>query len=271
MRTMKTSLLAPLFAALVFTGAARSENPDQPRHDGAPSDAPSPERLRRRLEELHRDGKHEEAERLQRHAREMWEQHRGDFQSKDREEAHDGRPSGSPGEREAHLAEAAKHLHAAGINVSPEMLEHLGHRAPGMHGHRSPGEHAERAGGPPPFAPKGGPAPGADAPLEAMHNEIRALARQVQELRAAVPRQHGGEPNRADHDGNTRRPEGGEQHRERGVAPGAAPERHEAPARTEGDRHDSRPRDARPPNAPGNPPPHEDRPQGEAPVPPPAR
>jgi len=274
---MKTPILVPLFAALVFTGVARSENPGQPHPDGPPPAGPMAERLQHRLEELRRDGKNEEADRLQRHAREMWEHHRGNPQGGRREESHRGMsmPPVSPGERADHLAEAAKHLRAAGIEVSPEMLERLGHRAPGKMEHRwpgSPGEGGGSASGQPPFLPRGGPAPGAGAgsPLEAMHHEIRTLARQVQELRGMIQHQRGGEPNRGSQDRNFQRPNDaehrgdrarGEQHRDQPAAPEAAREHRDGQPRHQGD---DRPRGE------GNPPPHGDRPHGDAPVPPPA-
>ena len=278
---MKAHILVPLFAAFVFTGMARSETPDKPRPDGPPPAGPFAERLKHRIEELLREGKKEEAERLKNHAREMWEHQRGNPQGEHREDAHRGMPPGSPGEREAHLAEAAKHLHAAGINVSPEMLEKLGQRFAGKQGHRQPGSPGERGGsaaGRPPFPPRGDAAPAAGAPLEAMHNEIRTLARQVQELRAMVQREHGGEPSRGERDRGVQRPNEGEhrgdkpqgEHRpDHPAAPEAARERHDGPARPLGD---DRPRgEGRPLNPPGNPPPHGDRPHGDAPVPPPAR
>ncbi len=267
---MKASLLAPLFVALVFTGTAHSQNPDQPHRDGPPP-GPMTDKLRHQIEELNRDGKHEEAERLQHHAREMWAQRQREFQTQHRDDSHRSGASGSPGERETHLAEAAKHLHAAGINIPPEMLERLAHRSSEKMGSRSEGsradgprfegsrgEHSESAH--PPFPPKS--APGAGAPLEAMHNEIRTLARQVQELRGMMQRQQGGEASRKEHD--VKRPIEGE-HRDRPAAPR---EHGDGQPRPQGE---DRPRgESRPLNPPGNPP-HGDRPHGDAPVPPPTR
>jgi hypothetical protein len=241
---MKARILLPLFAALVFTGTARSETPGQPRPDAPPPDAPSPERLRHRLEELRREGKNEEAERLERHAREFFEKHRANPPGERREESRRGNPPVSPGEREGHLAEAARHLHAAGINVSPEMLERLANRARGKfaaHPPVAPGsrsEHADRAPVRPPFPPRGEVAPGAGSPIDALHNEVRALAKQVQELRNIVQREHGGA-----------RPEQRADRPHPPLPPGAERER--------------RGPDLRPPG--------EDRPRSDAPFPPPPR
>ena len=296
---MKAHLLAPLFAALVFTGTAQSQNPGQPPHDGPPPGGPMAERLKHKLEELRREGKNEEAERLERHAREMFEKRGGNPQGGHREGSQGGSPGGNPGERAAHLAEAAKHLNAAGIHVSPEMLEKLGHHFDGNRHERpnfshgspgSPGEHPGGGPGRPGFPPQGNAGPGAGSPMEAMHNEIRTLARQVQELRGMIQRQH--EPTRAgEHRGDQgnvprsrgdapqgehreqgfRQPNAGEQHGDRPGAlgaPGGGREHRDGAPQPQGEHH---PRgDARPVNPPGNPVPPQNRPRGDAPVPPPA-
>jgi len=301
---MKARFFIPLVSALIFTGIARSQTPDQPRPDGPFPPGPMPERLRHRLEELHRDGKHEEAEHLERHVREMWGHRRGDGQGMTHGNPPDVRgaeprppmPPASPGERAGHLAEAARHLHAAGIDVSPEMLEKLGHRSDGQMRRApiSPGPAGERRGmveGRPPIPSAGGPGPGVGSPLEAMHGEIRALARQVQELRMMVQQQRGGQgpalrpgdAKRGDAPGQEfRRPDGGEQRGERAQgeprrehcgSPDAAPEHREGPGRHHGPGDgENHPRgEGKPSNPPGNPPPHADRPPGDAPVPPPAQ
>ena len=214
---------------MIFAGTARSQSPGQPRPDGPPPSRPMAERLKHRLEELRRDGKQEEAERLERRVREMRERLREKPQGERRGESRRGTPAVSAGEREGHLAEAAKHLRAAGINVSPEMLERLAHASAGRmkSGHQSswgPSRwgRTDSAGGRPSFAPKagaefgGGPrlnamhrrsdrssgrpevppmgkmAPGAGWPMDAMHNEIRMLVKQVEELRAMM-QERGGE------------------------------------------------------------------------------
>ncbi|MEO6741379.1 MAG: hypothetical protein ABIP20_14110 [Chthoniobacteraceae bacterium] len=279
---MKAHLLAPLFAALVFTGTAQSENPGKPPHDGPPPGGPMAERLKHRIEELRREGKNEEAERLERHAREMFAKRGGNPQGGH----HEGSPGGNPGERAAHLAEAAKHLNAAGIHVSPEILEKLGHRFDGKkherrdfsHGsprsHGSAEEHSSGMPGRPGLSPQGNAGPGAGSPMEAMHHEIRMLAKQVQELRGMVQQQRGGQPNRGPHEpakageDHGARPQD-EARRDRPAAPtapGGAREHRDGVPQPQGEHH---PRgDARPLNPPGNPVPPQDRPRGDALVPP---
>jgi len=196
---MKARSLLPLFATLVFTATARSESPGQPRPDGSLPGGPMAERLKHRLEELHRDGKHEEAKRLEGKASEMWERRRGNAPGGHRAGPPAGMPPVNPGERAEHLAEAAKHLRAAGIPVSPEQLERMAGKA----GERMTPRPPFKPGGGPgagsgsspwhrPFQPMSKPAPGGGSPMEAMHDEIRALAKQVQELRAIVQGQRGG-------------------------------------------------------------------------------
>lgn len=291
-RSMKTHILVPLFAALVFTGMARSENPGQPQPGGPLAGGPMAEHLKQRLEELRRAGKHEEAGRLERHAKEMWEhqggnpqgERRGNPPGERREESHRGTSPANPGERAAHLAEAAKHLRAAGINVSPEVLEKLGHRSDGKTGNRpsgSPGDHPSSGQGRLALPSKGGPAPGAGSPIDALHGEIRALARQVQELRGMVQQRRGGDPSggnqgRGVHSPNDGEQHGdkarGEQHGNRSAAPGASREHRDGPVRPQGDKGDNRPRgEARPSNPPRNPPAPANRPQGDAPDPSPGR
>ena len=295
---MKSHLLAPMFAALIFTGAARSENPGQPRPDGSPPGGPMAERLKGRLEELRRDGKREEAGQLERHAREMWQKQRGNPQGEHRDGSPGGTPPGKDGERAGHLAEAAKHLNAAGIRVSPEMLERLGHKFGGRHESRPPlagGSPGDRSsGGPsrPPFSPREGAGPGAGSPIEAIHKEIQTLAKQVQELRTMVQQQRGGgpgvrppeqrrdgQPNPGPQSPGVRRPDGGghraeqpqaEARREHSPAPGAAGERREeARGHDVGNPGARRPQTEGRESRPANPP--VDRPRGDAPAPAPAR
>ena len=99
-------------------GPARPDAPAQARKDGGfPAD-----RLKARVEALRREGKGEQAEQFAKHAREMWEKRRSEFRG-GRGESHAGthgdRPAQNSGDRAMHLAEAAKHLNAAGIHVSP--------------------------------------------------------------------------------------------------------------------------------------------------------
>ena len=156
---------------------ARHEAPGQARKEGAFQGGPIADRIKGRMEQLRRDGKGEQAENFAKHAREMWEQRRGNAQGKGGAESHGDKPAVSPGERAGHLAEAAKHLRAAGINVPPEMLEKLGQRAGAQGGnhpwfsHRSPqspGDHAAR----PQFPPKDGAAPNAGSHFDAMRKHF---------------------------------------------------------------------------------------------------
>ncbi len=244
---------------------ARHEAPGQARKEGAFQGGPIADRIKGRMEQLRRDGKGEQAENFAKHAREMWEKHRGNPQGKGGAESHGDKPAVSTGERAGHLAEAAKHLRAAGINVPPEMLEKLGQRAGAQAGnhpwfsHRSPqspGDHAARPQFPPKDGPAPGgsrvdamhsrsggmpqrpafshpanPAPGAGTPSDSVQNQIRALAQQVQELRAMLQQQHGGMPNPGPQGGGRPHAEG------------------------------------RPQNPPGNPAIPGDRPRGDAPQP----
>ena len=251
-----------------------------------------------------------------------------------------------------HLAEAAKHLRAAGIPVSPEMLEKFSQRSSGKPGehpwfsHRgqsdggSPGGFGERphfpskdgaapagaprfdamqkhfgsrfgrpgfppapgmgAPGQPPVphmpgtAPEGprvnamhrgfggmqgmherqapspgaNPGPGAGPAPDAVQNEIRALAKQVQELRAMI-QQRGGAQNPAPmpRGGGFQSPDSREHHAAPGApgAPGANPERRDFPQRAPGEHH---PRtEGGHPNPPGNPAIPGERPRGDAPQP----
>ncbi len=255
---------------------ARHEAPGEARKEGAFQGGPIADRIKGRMEQMRRDGKGEQAENFAKHAREMWEKRRGNSEGKGGSRAHGDKPAVSPGDRAGHLAEAAKHLRAAGINVPPEMLEKLGQRAGAQAGnhpwfsHRSPqspGDHAAR----PQFPPKDGAAPGASSRVDAMHsrpgvmpqrpaflrpanlapgagapsdsvqNQIRALSQQVQELRSMLQQQRGGMPNPG--------PQGGAVHRPN---PG---EHHDNPGRPHAE--------GRPP---GHPPiPGDDRPRGDAP------
>ena len=323
---------------MVLTGTARSQSPGQPRPDGLPPggpDGPMAERLKHRLEELRRDGKKEEAERLERRAHEMMAFRHGNPQGERREESPRKTAAVNPGERERHLAEAAKQLREAGINVSPEMLERLGHRGGGtvnshsrnsnpmnLRSQSSSGSHNAWAGGHnawaggapwqdqfmqhrvgkafgagprvntmhtrsgspsgrPGVPPAGSIAPGAGSPLDAMHNEIRVLAKQVQDLRSMMQPPHGGEASRGSQGPVVRRPNLGEpraqepqteQRWNRQGAPGApdmSGGHREGPARPpSGDRPRA---EAGPSHPPGNPPPPADRPRGGAPFPPPGQ
>ena len=334
-------------------GPARLDAPSQARKDGASPGGQMADRLKGRIEQLRREGKGEQAEQFAKRAREMWEKRRGESASGGRGESHGDKHAPKSDERAAHLAEAAKHLNAAGIHVSPEMLGKFGQKSSGKSeqhpwfSHRSqrsegsPGGFGERphspsndgaapgagsrfdamrkhfgsaSGRPPfppapgagspgqhPFPPKGAPspegpqgprvnamhrspggmpghqpvppqanrAPGA-GPSDSVQNEVRALAKQVQELRAMIQQQRGAAPNAAP------MPQGGGGgfHRPDFRAPQAAPgglganrEHSGFPQRPSGEsRGDNHPRsEGRPSNPPGNPAIPGDRPRGDAP------
>jgi hypothetical protein len=71
------------------------------------------EMAKRRIDELHKAGKHEEAAQLERRLREAGEQ-RGDAERKE---------SGGDAERREHAKEAIRHLHAAGMHEPAERVE----------------------------------------------------------------------------------------------------------------------------------------------------
>ncbi|MCX6981340.1 MAG: hypothetical protein NTV08_11395 [Verrucomicrobia bacterium] len=291
-------------------GPARPDAPAQVRKDGPFAGGPIAERLKGRIEALRREGKGEQAEQFAKRAREMWEKRRGGLAGGDRGKSYGDKPAPRSDERAAHLAEAAKHLNAAGIHVSPEMLEKFGQKSSGkperrpLFSHRlerpagSPGGFGERRH----FPSKDGAAPGTGSRIDAMHrgpdgmpghhpappqanralgagpssdavqNEIRALAKQVQELRAMIQEQRGGAPDAAP------MPQGGGGafQRPHFRAPQAAPggpganRKHSGfPQRNPGEsRGDNHPRsEGRPSNPPGNPAIPGDRPRGDAPQP----
>ncbi len=329
-------------------GEQKSAAP-QARKEGKFGEGQMADRLKGRIEQLRRDGKGEQAENFAKNARAMWEKRRGGQAGADHGKPSGDKPPQKSGDRAMHLAEAAKHLTAAGIHVSPEMLEKFGQKTSGKpeqhpwFSHRSqsaagsPGGFGGRthfpskdgaapgagsrfdamrknfggaSGRPPfppapgaglpgqhPFPPKTGPAPEgpqgsrADAmhrgpggmpervsppqPIRApgagasdsVQNEIRALAKQVQELRAMIqqqPRAGAPAPMPQAGGGGFQRPQFHAP--QAGPAdPGANREHRDAPQRASGDNH---PRgEGRPPNPPGNPAIPGGRPHGGAPQP----
>ena len=255
---------------------ARPDAPVQARRDGPFAGGPIAERLKGRIEALRREGKGEQAEQFAKRAREMWEKRRGGLAGGDRGKSHGEKPAPKSDERAAHLAEAAKHLNAAGIHVSPEMLEKFGQKSSGKPERRPLFSHRlERPAGSPghhPAPPQANRAPGAGPSSDAVQNEIHALAKQVQELRAMIQEQRGGAPDAAP------MPQGGGGafQRPHFRAPQAAPggpganrEHSGFPQRNPGEnRGDNHPRsEGRPSNPPGNPAIPGDRPRGDAPQP----
>ena len=141
----------------------------------------SPERLekvRHEIEELHRAGKHEEAEQLK---------HRIAESIAHKKEA----PQPKEGEGPAkirHVMEAIKHLREAGLNEPAEGLEKL---ARGMREQFEHREQAEKSRKPEP-GPKGEPSRKADKPrpqgdeLHMMREQMEKMAHAIEELRAQV-------------------------------------------------------------------------------------
>ena len=100
---MKTPLLLPLFAALVFATASPAQDSDKPR----PEAQEKMEKAKHRIEELRNAGQNDEAAKLEQRLREEM-----------------GR-QGEPPERMRHIAEAIKHLRAAGMNEAAERIEQM--------------------------------------------------------------------------------------------------------------------------------------------------
>ncbi len=67
---MKSRNLITIIAALAYTGAAYSQTPDQPRPDGPRPDAAMADRIKSRIEQLRKDGKNEEADRMEKRVKE---------------------------------------------------------------------------------------------------------------------------------------------------------------------------------------------------------
>lgn len=153
-------------------------------HEGKPGfEKGAPERMekvRHEIEELHRAGKHEEAERLEHRVKEAME-HRKEAPSK-----------GAEGpEKLRHVAEAIGHLRAAGLNEQAEGLEKIARKLHEDIEHREHADqerHAEKHGkdGPPRKMEKPGQPPGNE--LHAMREQIEKMARSIEELRAQVNR-----------------------------------------------------------------------------------
>lgn len=143
--------------------------------DGRPGiNGGAPERLekvRHEIEELHRAGKHEEAEQLKRRVAEAMEHKR----------APEPKRASAPKEgdgpaRLRHVAEAIHHLREAGLNEQAEGLEKI---ARGMHEQLEHREKEERSRN------DGKPRPPANE-LRAMQEQIAKLAHAVEELRAQI-------------------------------------------------------------------------------------
>ena len=100
---MKTPLLLPLLAALVFATVSPAQEPENPR----PEAQQKLEQAKRRIQELRTAGKNEEAGQLEQRVREEM-----------------GKQGGQP-DRMQHIAEAIKHLRAAGMNEVADHIEQM--------------------------------------------------------------------------------------------------------------------------------------------------
>lgn len=136
-------------------------------------------RARHEIEELHRAGKHEEAEQLKHRIAEGMEH---------KKQAPQPTKEGEGPARLRHVMEAIKHLRDAGLNEQAEGLEKL---ARGMHEKFEHHEHAEKGR-------KTGPGPEGEQPrkgdkphpagneLHAMREQMEKMAHAIEELRAQL-------------------------------------------------------------------------------------
>ena len=100
---MKTPLLLPIVAALLCAASSPAQESDKAR----PEAQEKMEKAKRRIEELHAAGKHDDAVRLEQRLHE------------------ETACQGEQPERLRHMAEAIKHLRAAGLNEAAERIEQM--------------------------------------------------------------------------------------------------------------------------------------------------
>ncbi len=137
-------------------------------------DGEKPEQLshmKAQIDELHRAGKHEEAEQLKR-------KFQGEFMARH----HDGKHPASPqAERLEHLMEAVKHLRAAKINEPAEQLERMADKM------REDLEAQKRAEAGHPMKHHDGRMPGeAAGQLQAIREQLEKTNRKIEELDARL-------------------------------------------------------------------------------------
>lgn len=141
-------------------------------------DAGRLEKARHEIEELHRAGRHEEAEQLKRHVAEGRASGRG------------GQPTEAEGPAKLrHIMEAIHHLREAGLDEPAEGLEKLAHKLR-EDVERREREHAGR--GREPEKHDLAPRPPAGE-MHAMREQIEKLGRAVDKLRAQLNRRGGSE------------------------------------------------------------------------------
>lgn len=132
--------------------------------------------MRAEIEELHRAGKHEQAEELRKKFMgDLMAQHHGPKKEMPHKEP------GSGEERLEHLMEAIKHLRAANLNEPAESLEKLaGHMKEEMAAHkRAEQEQREH--------------PRAEGELRELREQVQKLSHTVEELRGQLKRAPGDE------------------------------------------------------------------------------
>ena len=207
---MKPIQLLPLFAAFVFVTGLQAQHPDQPRaeaeqlfekakhakaegrneeadeltrrakglqsepKEGNPS-KPGIDKLgmaKHEIEELHRAGKHEQAEQMERRLAETM---RG---------KHEQRTKGGGGspDRLAHVGQAIEHLRAAGLGEEAGHLEQVAHRMQEEMAHRG----HESAGG----KPGAEPMREMQEHMQQLSGQLQKMARGIEELRGEVKDLH---------------------------------------------------------------------------------
>ena len=157
---MKLILLLTLFAAVPLTSPIFAEDRDPARGGGEKL-----EMVKRKIDELRKAGKHDEAERL--------EAERLGHGRREAGEKRDGaaRKEGALDEQQRqHVGEALKHLHAAGLHEQAERIEQM-LRGSGTQAEHAAREHREKA-------ERSGPEA---AGLREAHEQMQRALREMQE------------------------------------------------------------------------------------------
>lgn len=152
---MKLILLLALFAAVPLATPVFAEDRDPSRGGGE-----NLEMAKRKIDELRKAGKQDEAERLEHRLRDAGKKHGGPARKEDPLDE----------QQRQHVSEAIKHLHAAGLHEPAERIEQMLRRPKTNEEHaaREHRENAERSG---PEA----------AGLREAHEQMRRAMRDMQE------------------------------------------------------------------------------------------
>lgn len=143
------------------------------KHDGARR--PDLEHLKTKVEELNREGKHEEAEHLKKQAM-------GEFMAHRKE---GGPPKVAGGDdRLDHVMEAIKHLRAAKLNEPAENLEQVAAKL------REEMEVRKREEAAKHVTKKAGPGPAAGE-LEALRHQVKELSASLEQIRNELAKERG--------------------------------------------------------------------------------